>query len=65
MKNKLELLDLTLKTDTEPFLSKDWIKKAVLQLNDKEIRMYLTDEEWFNCIKNIIRKKKIKNLFKL
>ncbi len=28
-------------------------------------RMYLTDEEWFNCIKNILRKKKIKNLFKL
>ena len=28
-------------------------------------RMYLTDEEWFNCIKNIIRKKKIKDLFKL
>lgn len=26
---------------------------------------YLTDEEWFNCIKNIIRMKKIKNLFKL
>jgi hypothetical protein len=28
-------------------------------------RMYLTDEEWFNCIKNILRKKKIKDLFKL
>ena len=28
-------------------------------------RMYITDEEWFNCIKNILRKKKIKDLFKL
>ena len=27
-------------------------------------RMYLTDKEWFNCIKNILRMKKIKNLFK-
>ena len=28
-------------------------------------RMYITDEERFNCIKNILRKKKIKDLFKL
>lgn len=34
-------------------------------LNRSRYRMYLTDEEWFNCIKNIIRMKKIKNLFKL
>lgn len=33
--------------------------------NRSRSRMYLTDEEWFNCIKNILRKKKIKNLFKL
>jgi len=37
MKSKLELLDLTLKTDTEPFLSKDWIMKKVLKLNDNEL----------------------------
>lgn len=46
MKNKLELLDLTLKTDTDPFLSKDWIKKVVLQLNDKEIRKYKIQKIW-------------------
>ena len=46
MKSKLELLDLTLKTDTEPFLSKDWIKKAVLQLNDNELRMYKIQKIW-------------------
>ena len=31
----------------------------------RRYRIYLTDEEWFNCIKNILRKKKIKDLFKL
>lgn len=46
MKDKLEILDLTLKTDTEPFLSNNWIKKAVLQLNDKEIRKYKIQKIW-------------------
>jgi hypothetical protein len=46
MKSKLELLDLTLKTDTEPFLSKDWIMKKVLKLNDNELRMYKIQKIW-------------------
>ncbi len=45
------------------------ILKGELQKFNQEYksryRMYLTDEEWFNCIKNILRMRKIKNLFKL
>ncbi len=40
LKDKLELLDLTLKIDTEPFVSKDWLIKKVLKLNYSEVRMY-------------------------
>lgn len=46
MKSKLELLDLTLKTDTEPFLSKDWLIKKVLKLNYNEVRMYKIHKIW-------------------
>lgn len=46
MKNKLELLDLVLKNDKEPFLSKDWLIKKVLRLNDREIRMYKIQKIW-------------------
>ena len=46
MKSKLELLDLTLKTDKEPFLSKDWIMKKVLKLNDNELIMYKIQKIW-------------------
>jgi hypothetical protein len=46
MKDKLEILDLTLKTDTEPFLSKDWLIKKVLKLNNNEVRMYKMKKIW-------------------
>lgn len=46
MKDKLEILDLLLKADKEPFLSNDWIMKKVLKLNDNELRMYKIQKIW-------------------
>ena len=46
MKNKLDILESFRSVMQDTYFSKDWIKKAVLQLNDKEIRKYKIQKIW-------------------
>jgi len=46
MKNELDILESFKSVMQDTYFSKDWIKKAVLQLNDKEIRMYKIKKIW-------------------
>ena len=46
MKNKLDILESFRSVMQDTYFSKDCIKKAVLQLNDKEIRMYKIKKIW-------------------
>lgn len=46
MKNKLDILESFRSVMQDTYFSKDWIKKSILQLNDKEIRMYKIQKIW-------------------